>query len=83
MLTLNPGESARIIGKGKIVLPKDGVSIDLSDSGHGVDHVYAQVSLYRVETLLAPTAAATVSREACLRQTQGQTVPIVLTDSQQ
>jgi hypothetical protein len=79
MLTLNPGESVRIIGKGKFVLPTDGVSAEVIHSGHAVDHVYAQVSVYRVETLLTPTAVATLSREVCLRQTQGESVPIALT----
>ena len=78
MLTLSPGEWVRIIGKGKFILPAEGVSAELIPSGHPIDHVYAQVSLYRVETLLTPTAAATLSREACLRQTQGGSVPIAL-----
>jgi len=78
MLTLNPGEWVRIIGKGKFVLPAEGVSAELIPSGHPIDHVYAQVSLYRVETLLTPTTAATLSREVCLRHAQGETVPLAL-----
>jgi len=81
MLTLNPGESVRIIGKGKFLLPDDLMIAGLIRSGHDVDHAYAQSSLYRVQTLLPPKAAATVSREVCLRQTPGVTVPIALTGS--
>jgi hypothetical protein len=55
MLMLNPGKWVRIIGKGKFVLPADGVG-ERIHSGHAVDHAYAQVSLYRLETLLTPTA---------------------------
>jgi len=83
MLTLNPGEWVRIIGKGKFVLPAEGVSAELVPSGHPIDHVYAQVSLYRVETLLTPTTAATLSREVCLRHAQGETVPIALASPRQ
>jgi hypothetical protein len=53
---LNPGEWVRIIGKGKFVLPADGSVGERIHSGHAVDHAYAQVSLYRLETLLTPTA---------------------------
>ena len=79
MLTLNPGESVRILGKGKFLLPDDLMIAELIRSGHDVDHAYAQSSLYRVQTLLAPKAAATVSREVCLRQTPGGSLPIALT----
>jgi hypothetical protein len=78
MLELNPGESARVIGKGKFAFPTDGASVELLHSGLAIDRVYAQVSLYRSETLLTPTATATVSREVCLGETQGQSVPIAL-----
>jgi len=83
MLTLNQGEWVRIIGKGEFALPTDGPIIELTHSGHAVDRVYVQVSLYRVGTVLTPTAAATVRRKACLRYTEGQGVPIVLTAPQQ
>jgi len=83
MLTLNPAESVRIIGKGKFLLPDDLMIADLIRSGHDVDHAYAQSSLYRVQTLLTPKAAATTGREVCLSQTSGGSVPIALTGSKQ
>jgi hypothetical protein len=44
MLTLNPGEWVRVIGKGHL-RPLDGELVDLSRLGHPPDHVYAQTSL--------------------------------------
>jgi hypothetical protein len=38
-----------------------------------------QASLYRVESLVTPSAVATVGREVCLAQTKGQGAPIQLT----
>jgi len=76
MLTLKPGEWVRVIGKGRLALDEDLVKRTLS--GHPADHVYAQASLYRQETLITPTQSATVSREVCLAQTQGQSIPIQL-----
>ena len=76
MLTLNPGEWVRVIGKGHLALGEDLVKRTLL--GHPADHVYAQASLYREETLITPTQSATASREVCLAQTQGQSVPIQL-----
>jgi hypothetical protein len=78
MVTLRPAESVRIIGKGKLALPDQGPTVGLIHAGHVVDRVYARVSLYHVETLLTATAEATVRREVCPGQTQGQGVPIVL-----
>ena len=78
MATLRPGESVRIIGKGKLALPDEGRAVRLIHAGHVVDRVYARVSLYSVEALLTATAAATVRREVCPGQKQGQSVPIVL-----
>ena len=83
MLTLNPGESVRIIGEGKFSLPADGLSVGLIHLTHAVNRAYAEVSIYRNATLLASTAVATVSREVCLRRPGGQRVAIVLTDSEQ
>jgi hypothetical protein len=77
MMQLNPGEWLEIIGKGKFQLPYDG-GLDLVRS-HSADHVYAEASLYRVESLVTPNAAATVRRGVCLSQTRGQGVPIELT----
>jgi len=76
MLTLNPGEWLRVVGKGHLVLDKSLVKLTLS--GHPADHVYAQASIYRAETLITPTQSATLSREVCLAQTHEQTVPIQL-----
>ncbi|HXY49371.1 MAG TPA: hypothetical protein VEI01_07970 [Terriglobales bacterium] len=83
MLTLNQGEWVRIIGKGKFALPTYGPIIELIHSGHAVDHVYAQVSLYRAETVLTATATATARRNLCLGHTDGQSVPITLGSPQQ
>ena len=80
MLTLNPGESVRIIGKGKFALPTDGMIIELVHSGHAANRAYAEVYLYWNETLVTPTARATVSREVCLREMRGHDVSITLTD---
>ena len=76
MLTLNPGEWVRVIGKGHFSLDED--LVKLSTSGQPADYVYVKSSLYRQETLITPTLSATASREACLAQTQGQSVPIQL-----
>lgn len=81
MVTLSPGESVRIVGKGHLTLPDEGPTVGLIRAGHLVDRVYARVSLYQVETLLTPRTATTVSREMCLGQTQGQSVPIVFSDA--
>lgn len=77
MLTLNPGESVRIIGKGHIALGEDVVKLALS--GRPADEVYAQASLYREKTLITAAQSATAGREVCLAQTHGQSVPIQLT----
>jgi hypothetical protein len=77
MLTLNPGEWVRVIGKGHLVLDED--LVKLSKSGQPADYVYVKSSVYRQETLITPTLSATASREVCLAQTQGQSVPIQLT----
>lgn len=79
MMQLNPGEWVQIIGKGKFELPYDGGVLDRIRSGHSADHVYAQASLYGVESLVTPSAVATVGREVCLAQTRGQGAPIQLT----
>jgi hypothetical protein len=76
MLTLNPGEWVRVIGKGHLALDQDLVKRVLSD--HPADYVYAQASLYHQETLITPTLSATVGREVCLAQTQGQSIAIQL-----
>jgi len=75
MLSLNPGQWARMIGKGKFGIPRDVLSDKLIHS-HEIDRVYAQATLYREEKLITQTQSATVRREVCVAQTQGQTVPI-------
>jgi hypothetical protein len=77
MLTLNPGEWVRVIGKGNLRLLNDEV-VKLSKSGHPADHVYAETHLYREETLTTATLAATSGREVCLAQVMGQSAPIYL-----
>jgi len=77
MLSLNPGQWVRIVGTGKFTLPKDGLNDEFIRL-HPVGRVYAQASLYRDETLIKPTQSATVSREVCIAQTHGQSVPIEL-----
>jgi len=79
MLKLNPGESVRIIGKSNVGLNIAGAPFP---DQLAVDHAYAQVSLSRVETLLTPLAVATVSRQVCLKQTKGTSVPIALTSAE-
>jgi hypothetical protein len=59
-------------GKGHLSLDED--LVKLSKSGQPADYAYVESSLYRQETLITPTLSATVSREACLAQTQGQSV---------
>jgi hypothetical protein len=76
MLTLNPGEWVRVIGRGHLRLDEN-IKPLLSD--HPADQVYAQASIYRDETLITPTQSANTSHEACLAQTQGQSIPIELT----
>ena len=81
-LTLRPGEWVRITGKDKLRVPSDGSGVEHIHSG-AVDHAYAQVSIYQMETLLTPTSTATVSREICLRQTRGKKMPITITAPEQ
>jgi hypothetical protein len=77
MLTLDPGERVRIIGKGHITLGEDVLRLALS--GQPADEMYAQASLYRERTLITAAQSATAGREVCLAQTHGQSVPIQLT----
>ena len=76
MLTLNPGEWVRIIGKGHLTLVG---SVHNDMSTNPVDRVYAEASVFHEETLITPTQSATVSREVCLAQTHGESIPIRLT----
>lgn len=77
MLTLNPGEWMRVIGKGHLSLPEDLVKLTMPPQTE--EYLFAKSSLYRQETLITPTQSATASREVCLVQTQGQSAPIQLT----
>ena len=77
MLWLRPGQWTRIVGRGKLDVPHDALSAKFIHSPE-IDRVYALASLYREETLITPTQSATVSREICVAQTHGQTVPIEL-----
>ncbi len=70
MLTLNPGDSVRIVGRGQFALPADGIHDVINNFTHPIDHVYARASLFRVQTLVTATARASVSTEVCLRHTQ-------------
>ena len=72
MLTLNPGESIRIVGKGRVTLP-DYIPTALS---HAIDHAYARVYLNKVETLLTATATATVTKPVCLSDVPGGYIPM-------
>ncbi len=78
MVSLKPGQWVRIVGTGKFSDPSDGHGDELIRL-HPVGQVYARAALYREQTLITPTAYATVSREVCIEQTHAQTVPIQLT----
>lgn len=77
MLSLNPGQWVRIVGRGKFDVPRDQLSDQLIHS-HEIDTVYAQASLSREETLITATHSATVSQELCVAPADGQTSPIQL-----
>lgn len=76
MLTLKPGEWIRVIAKGDFDLGEE--LIELTLSGHPADQANAETSLFREETLITPTQSATVAREVCVFEAQGQTIPIQL-----
>ena len=77
MFTLNPGEWVRVFGKGDLHL--DQQLVELSQSGHPADHLYAQTSFSREELLITPTQSAGVGQEVCVAQTRGQTILVELT----
>ena len=72
MLTLQPGEWARIIGRGR--LSED--FLPLIRNGDVVSNANARVSIYRNETVLSASASATMSQGVCLNQSQGPTVAV-------
>ena len=76
MLTLEPGQWIRVIGKGSLRL--DDSVVKLVGSGASADHAYAEAILFREETMVTATQSATVGREVCVAQTPGQSVPIQL-----
>ena len=78
MLSLSPGQWARIVGQGDFALPGDQLNAELIRS-HPPDRVYAEASVDHDETLITPTQSATVDREVCVVHTPGQSVPIQLT----
>ena len=78
VLSLHPGQWARIVGEGKFGLPEDQLNADLIRS-QPPDRVYAEASLYRKETLITQAQSATVVHEICVAHTPGQSVPIQLT----
>lgn len=85
MLSLQPGQWARIIGEGRFAIGgfsggnfrPDALNASVIRS-HPADRVYAEASLYREETLITPTQSATVGREICVAHPPGQSIPIQL-----
>jgi hypothetical protein len=75
-LTLNPGDSVRIVGRGQFAIPDDGM-IPKSLT-HPIDHTYARASLFHVQTLVTATARASVRTEVCLSHTRERSIPITL-----
>lgn len=77
MVSLNPGEWVRIIGKGHLTLQSDVVKRLIQD--YPADQLYAVASLYRDQMLITATQSATVQNEICIDQTHGRGLPIQLT----
>jgi hypothetical protein len=78
MLSLQPGQWARIIGEGRFGDPSNQLNA-ASIRSHPADRVYAEALLYRDETLITSAQTATVEREICVAHTPGQSIPIQLT----
>ena len=79
LLTLNPGECVRLIGKGIITIALPSEFSRLAGTGDVVSNASARVSIYKDETLLTPTGEASVSTGMCLTVIKGATVPVQLT----
>jgi len=81
MLSLQPGQWARIIVEGKFALRPSHPNPQAADviRSHPADHVYAKASIYHDETLVTPTQSATVEHEICIVHTPGESAPIELT----
>jgi hypothetical protein len=75
ILKMHPGESVRIIGNGRIVLPGLDFRPDTRDE---VSHANARISIYDVETLSTATATALISHGVCPDQSQGPNVDMRL-----
>jgi hypothetical protein len=78
MLSLKPGQWARIIGEARFIPLRDLVDAETIRS-YPVDRVYATASVYRDQTLISATQSATVRGEICVAHPPGQLVPIQLT----
>lgn len=76
MLTLKPGEWARVVAKARHGLEGELLALNRSAPA---DHAWAQSSLFRQETLITAKHSATLAREVCIDQTHGQTAPFQLT----
>lgn len=74
MITLHPGESVRIVGKGKITLPENSDEIKVADDP--ATHANVQTTVFQDETLLTSTASATSSKKVCFHSVQGQSLPL-------
>jgi len=77
IVTLNPGEWVRIIGKGQLSLEDDTIKLAMQDQPP--DQLYAEASVYRNQMLITPTQSATVSKEICIEQKHASSAPIQLT----
>jgi hypothetical protein len=81
VLTLHPGEWVRVIGQGQLILPEGG-TVTFYEALHPLtkeyppDHMYAEASLYRDETLITSTQSATARHEVCLSKEHGESIPI-------
>jgi hypothetical protein len=75
MLTLQPGEWAQIIGKGRIIDP--GLP-PLARSKDAVADLNATIQIMQNETLLTSADVAITEQSFCLNKTQGPGIPIQL-----
>lgn len=83
ILTLQPGESVRIIDRAKIDVIGSNADVDRIRQRDPIDHLNAKVSTARAEIMLGPAAIASVSREVCLSSRQGPDVPVTVSEAQQ
>jgi hypothetical protein len=78
MLTLQPGEWARIVAQSNLGL-FNGDEIVSQHKDDPVDHANARSSVARTETMLAPTTTASVSHMMCLANRKGPDIPVTVT----